>query len=398
MGQLQITQDGYIEINKKITNKLNETANNFIEIGYHLKVVRDNMLYKYDGYSNMDEYAMNKHKISGSTASRFMDINSLFSSDGNSMEIKSEYINYGYSKLQEMLTLNPDDWQLINEDTKVRQIREIKAADKEETKAGQERHEASLPIVQMAQMETDKKENTRQEKETVPATSQEDIIHELIEAYWDTREELLQKVIGGILPANILAEEVCPSGSENFRHRTSILFFYEASKGIKIRYYLGGTAHIDGYSYDEFIDMTKNIMIKVTYEPEKQEAEQEEEQPNTEYEQVQGQLKLDADTDSIIETDNIPKDKNAGSIESDCEVLSSTEIDEIQNKTWHGYTKIEIKAALSYFDMELMKIIGLGGRDTQKSTYYRIAVESMRDCHKKIAAEIDNELTLERGR
>ena len=53
MGQLTITPEGYAEIKSKIKDKLNETTNNFIIIGYYLKQVRDSGAYVQDGYYNM---------------------------------------------------------------------------------------------------------------------------------------------------------------------------------------------------------------------------------------------------------------------------------------------------------------------------------------------------------
>ena len=132
MGQLTITPEGYAEIKSKIKDKLNETTNNFIIIGYYLKQVRDSGAYLQDGYHNMEEFAQGEYRLSASTASRFMDINTRFSEDGNSLQIKKEYYNYGYSKLQEMLTVKENDMELITPATTVAQIREIKKAEKEE--------------------------------------------------------------------------------------------------------------------------------------------------------------------------------------------------------------------------------------------------------------------------
>ncbi len=122
MGQLMITQEGYEEIKGKLKNEFNKVANSFIVIGYLLKQVRDSGAYVYDGYRNLEEFAQGEYKISASTASRFMDINTKFSEDGNSMQIREEYSNYGYSKLQEMLTVKENDMELITPETTVAQI------------------------------------------------------------------------------------------------------------------------------------------------------------------------------------------------------------------------------------------------------------------------------------
>ena len=124
MEQLSLFE--YQDIKNKIKTKLNETVNNFVIIGFYLKQVRDNMLYTQDGYKNMEEFARGEFNISASTASRFMDINTRFSEDGNSQILKLEYANFGYSKLQEMLTVKDEDLGLITEDTTVKQIRELK--------------------------------------------------------------------------------------------------------------------------------------------------------------------------------------------------------------------------------------------------------------------------------
>ena len=123
MEQLTITKEGYIEIKSKIKDKLNETVNNFIVIGYYLKQIRDSGAYINDGYHSIEDFAQGEYHLSKSTADRFMDINTMFSVDGNSLEIKEQYRLYGYSKLQEMLTMKPEDFELISEDTPVRQMR-----------------------------------------------------------------------------------------------------------------------------------------------------------------------------------------------------------------------------------------------------------------------------------
>ena len=57
MEQMTLSQDGYIELKNNIRDKLNETVNNFIIIGYKLKQVRDSYSYRYDGYTSIEEFA-----------------------------------------------------------------------------------------------------------------------------------------------------------------------------------------------------------------------------------------------------------------------------------------------------------------------------------------------------
>ena len=180
MEQLSLFE--YQDIKNKIKTKLNETVNNFVLIGFYLKQVRDSALYTQDGYKNMEEFARGEFNIAASTASRFMDINTRFSEDGNSQILKQEYANFGYSKLQEMLTVKDEDLGLITEDTTVKQIRELKTYEKQEDKAAVLEEQGNLPIVQMA---------AEEEKEEV-AISQEDPFHEVMQKYWEQHMDTLK--------------------------------------------------------------------------------------------------------------------------------------------------------------------------------------------------------------
>ena len=145
MEQLTLSLDDYAEVKHKIKEKLNETVHNFIIIGYYLKQVRDSGAFRKDGYRSMEEFARAEYGLSAGTASRFMDINTEFSKNGDSPEIKEEYSGFAYSKLQEMLTVTPEDRELVTEHTTVQQIREIKQAEKEEKKADREREQKTCP-------------------------------------------------------------------------------------------------------------------------------------------------------------------------------------------------------------------------------------------------------------
>lgn len=248
MEQLSLFE--YQDIKNKIKTKLNEAVNNFVVIGFYLKQVRDNMLYTQDGYKNMEEFARGEYNLSASTASRFMDINTRFSEGGNSQVLKMEYANFGYSKLQEMLTVKDEDLELITEDTTVKQIRELKALEKQEDKAAEQETQNSLPIVQMV-----KKDQTEE-----VATSQENPFIEVMVEYWKNRVEILKKVHNNMITPEDLAEELCPSGSKTFNHGIYMIFFYDINGGIKVRYYKDRAAQVEPYTYEEFISKTNEII------------------------------------------------------------------------------------------------------------------------------------------
>lgn len=254
MEQLSLFE--YEDIKNKIKTKLNETVNNFVVIGFYLKQVRDNMLYTQDGYKNMEEFARGEYNLSASTASRFMDINTRFSEGGNSQVLKMEYANFGYSKLQEMLTVKDEDLELITEDTTVKQIRELKALEKQEEKAAEQETQNSLPIVQMVKLD--------QTEEVV--TSQENPFIEVMVEYWKNRVEILKKVHNNMITPEDLAEELCPSGSKTFNHGIYMIFFYDINGGIKVRYYKDRAAQVEPYTYSEWIEKTNEIISNEIYD------------------------------------------------------------------------------------------------------------------------------------
>lgn len=126
----QITLNEWMEWKEDIRRKLQETAGNFVYIGYRLKQIRDSGML--DGCSDIFEFAQKEYGLGKSTVSRFIAINEKFSEGGNSLELRSEYRAIGSSKLAEMLTLPDAECQLITEKTTVKEIRELKNFDRQQ--------------------------------------------------------------------------------------------------------------------------------------------------------------------------------------------------------------------------------------------------------------------------
>ncbi|MEE0919062.1 MAG: hypothetical protein U0L56_03410, partial [Lachnospiraceae bacterium] len=262
MEQLTITKEGYIEIKSKIKDKLNETVNNFIVIGYYLKQIRDSGAYINDGYHSIEDFAQGEYHLSKSTADRFMDINTMFSVDGNSLEIKEQYRLYGYSKLQEMLTMKPEDFELISEDTPVRQMREIKALEREEDNVIKQQEEAELPLIVISdsfeeqEHEEDVEENEEEVRELTP-------LEEITIAFWKEQSDDFKLALANdMLTDNIAAEEISPNGSRIFSGRLAMLFFYSLNVGIKHRYILDKKPKIDQLTYADFLDVSKRLYLE----------------------------------------------------------------------------------------------------------------------------------------
>lgn len=259
MEQLTITQEGYIEIKSKIKDKLNETVNNFIVIGYYLKQIRDSGAYINDGYHSIEDFAQGEYHLSKSTADRFMDINTMFSVDGNSLEIKEQYRLYGYSKLQEMLTMKPEDFELISEDTPVKQMRAIKALEREEDTAIKQQEEAELPLIVMSDSQDHEEDVEEKEEEVRELTP----LEEITIAFWKEQNDDFKLVLANdMLTDNIAAEEISPNGSRIFSGRLAMLFFYSLNVGIKHRYILDKKPKIDQLTYTDFIDVSKRLYLE----------------------------------------------------------------------------------------------------------------------------------------
>ena len=121
----QITLQDWMEWKEDIRNRLQETAENFVIIGYRLKQIRDSKMYEKE-YSSLSAFALQEYGLSKDVVSRFIKINDRFSVDGNSMELKEEYRGYGYSKLQEMLSLSAEEEKEVSPEMTVKEIRQIK--------------------------------------------------------------------------------------------------------------------------------------------------------------------------------------------------------------------------------------------------------------------------------
>lgn len=109
-----------------IRRDLESMSRKFITIGYYLKLIRDNEMYRQDGFQDIWEFAQDTYGISKSTCSRWMSMNDKFSRGGNSPYLKEEYRDFGKSQLQEMLYLTDEQMEQARPDMTAKEIREIR--------------------------------------------------------------------------------------------------------------------------------------------------------------------------------------------------------------------------------------------------------------------------------
>ena len=101
----------YQEYKQELDAVLTRTAEDFVQIGYLLKVARDTNVLAESGYATVTDFAKAEYGIDKTQVSRFISINDRFSEDGYSDHLLPSYKGFGYAKLTLMLQI-PDE---INE-------------------------------------------------------------------------------------------------------------------------------------------------------------------------------------------------------------------------------------------------------------------------------------------
>ena len=127
-----MTYNYYEDFKKQFDSCMQQTANNFVKIGYLLKQARDTDILKESGYSGMGEFAKAEYGLDNSTTSRFIAICDRYGAGDD--RLLPEYAEYGYSKLAEMLTLPESVADAITPEITKEEIREIKQEIREEEK------------------------------------------------------------------------------------------------------------------------------------------------------------------------------------------------------------------------------------------------------------------------
>ena len=120
----------YEEVKNILREKMDVMKKNFIAAGYYMKYIRDNELFREDGYESVWEFAEDNYGIRKSTASRWMAMNDKFSQGGNSPNLADEFKGFEKSQLQEMLYLDDKQIEEVTPDMTVKEIREVRKPEK----------------------------------------------------------------------------------------------------------------------------------------------------------------------------------------------------------------------------------------------------------------------------
>lgn len=231
MEYKQITLTEWLDIKKKLKegissarDKINGLKKDFVKIGYLLRKIDDNELYRQDGYKSIAEFAKAECSLSPSDTTRFIQINKKYSIGGNSEELRPEFLEYGQSKLAAMLALPDADLNMITPQTSREDIRELNRFNKSDPKQGADSD-----------------------------------IEQLIRDFY-VSQELVRKAVAVKDDVKELRELIAPSGSRSFRKGKWFIMFHENK--INIKEYAGIAKEM---SWEEFTKITAKVLEK--YEP-----------------------------------------------------------------------------------------------------------------------------------
>lgn len=266
----QITLNEWMQWKEDIRRKLQETASNFVYIGYRLKQIRDSGMY--DGCANIFEFAEKEYHLERTTVSRFMSINDKFSKHGNSVELRDEFVGLGQSQLSEMLSLPVSDYDLITEDTAIKDIRELKRFEKDamnepvEENGTEDTENASTMRVAENPDSGNEEQSGTEEKAAEEKKEEYTPLQRCIIDFFKDRQELLLKVLeiidrGDDEGGKEIAELLSPTGSATHRKGIVFLLMYDYKGGVK--YKIMGQSDPVSMNWE---DLIHEIEVIYTYE------------------------------------------------------------------------------------------------------------------------------------
>ncbi|MDD7390043.1 MAG: hypothetical protein PUG60_10440 [Lachnospiraceae bacterium] len=245
----QITITEYLSWKEEIKERLSGAAENFVVVGYRLKQIRDTEAYKTDGYDTMGAFVRAEYGLNEATASKFMRINDVYSEGGNSMYLQEQYRGFEYNKLYEMIALPLEDKKLITSDMSVRDIRELKAFNKDARAAGNMEPEAIS--YQIPEDEKALYLKLMQENEPVKE--------------WILSGEGNEKI-------DDILDELAPSGSRTIRKGLLILLLKSKQEGVVLKRVQAGMEQI---SYSEWFERVREILMQSEADKEELKANEE---------------------------------------------------------------------------------------------------------------------------
>ena len=243
----QLTLPEYQERKQRIKDRLNQTVENFIVNGYELRQIRDTESFRLDGYNSLVEFAQAEFNLKSSTVSRFISININLTVNGEGVELLPELKGLGYSKLQDVLNLPEDDYQLLTPQTTVKEIRDLKKFNHADA--------------------------TAERLATPPAETITTPLRRCIKDFFSDpgHRSLLNSIITTAnspdyteAHARVIAEDMNPTGTRTHQKGLIYLFLYDYNRGVS--YKQMGKPQPVSMSWDDFIEEIKATFVGLTDE------------------------------------------------------------------------------------------------------------------------------------
>lgn len=284
---VQMTLDDWVRIKEQLKEDLIGVQESFVRIGFLLRQIKEQELYKKDGYATIAEFAKAEYGLEAPTVSRFIKINERYSVDGYSDRLRPEYARMGSSKLAEMLSLPDGDLEMIRPEATRENIRELKQFNKVE-----------------------------------PAAGSETGYRDLVESFFRDNRDLLKEVYAAGINTepSRLAEIVNPGGNRSYRKGIFFLMMYENE--IKIKKF--GADAPETMSWPEFFALVKEVYGEKLTEEEKSE----EPAPEVEPESVLAEDEVTEETDHFAD---VSRDAEALGSDEDISDIASDELKETED-------------------------------------------------------------------
>lgn len=119
-------RDDLLNCHHRISYRISDIFNNYLQIASELIEIQDGNLLSITEYTSILDYAADQFELSSTTTSNIINIYKRFTDENG--RIKTEYKNYQFSKLVEMISLPEEQLQLIEPNMTVKEIRLVKKA------------------------------------------------------------------------------------------------------------------------------------------------------------------------------------------------------------------------------------------------------------------------------
>lgn len=261
----QLTLDDWLAMKESLKQDLIGVQESFVRIGYILRTIEEQELYKRDGYETITEFAKAEYGLSASTISRFININRKFSVAGYSDRLRPEFAQIGSSKLSEMLSMPDSDLEMVRPELPKEDIRELKRFNKAE-----------------------------------PEPEKEDSLEKLVLKFLETNREIAKELEESEAYAagevEKMAEIVNPSGTKTFRMGLFFMAMYENDIQIK---QFGQTPR--KMSWAEFFQIARKILESQEWQAEEVEGTEEREEAQKSRESVEQERKQEKASEGMNE-------------------------------------------------------------------------------------------------